>query len=58
MTKQYGEPKITVRMPKELIDRLRAAAKQCEVSLSEFMRHTAERALLDFQEAESGDEVK
>ena len=50
---QRGSPKVTVRLPADLIARLKATAKKYNTTVSNLMRLAAEQVLISIEEADA-----
>lgn len=50
--KRYGEPVLTVRMPADLIQRLKHTARRYNSTVSHLLRLAAEQVLINIDEAD------
>lgn len=50
---QRGSPKVTVRLPADLIERLKATAQKYNTTISNLMRLAAEQVLISIEEADA-----
>ena len=51
--KRYGEPVLTVRMPADLIQRLKHTATRYNSTVSHLLRLAAEQVLISIEEADA-----
>ena len=50
--KRYGDPALTVRMPADLIQRLKHTARRYDTNVSHLLRLAAEQVLINIDEAD------